>query len=320
MIDDPGTTRTGGPVHEQTHVERSDGPNGGPSDPPADPDPVAPPAATTVPRERDLVEVVPGVWVATAEIWTTTSTVVTTPDGEALVVDPAVTVAEVAGLAAAVRARGWRVTAGFATHPHWDHVLWSTGLGDAPRWATARTTEATQRRRTAVLTSAEAAAPGHDPALVGALSPLPRGARRVPWPDAAPTGPTTVTVVEHDAHAPGHAALVVRTPDGGVLVAGDMLSDVEVPLVDTDSRDPVAVYRGALDALELAARGVDALVPGHGSPAVGRAAVAARFAADRAYLDALDAALRGGTMPDDRRLAGYVAEWHDAQLEALRSR
>ena len=307
-------------MHDPTHVERSDAPSGGPSEPPADPDPVAPPGATTVPRERDLVEVVPGVWVATAEIWTTTSTVVTTPDGRVLVVDPAVTVAEVEGLAAAVRARGWRVTAGFATHPHWDHVLWSPRLGDAPRWATERTAEATQRRRAAVLTSTEAAAPGHDPALVGALTPLPRGARRVPWPGAAPTGPRSVTVVEHDAHAPGHAALVVRTPDGSVLVAGDMLSDVEVPLVDTDARDPVAVYRGALDALELAARDVDALVPGHGSPALGRAAVAARFAADRAYLDALDAALRGGTVPDDRRLAGYVAEWHDAQLEALRSR
>ncbi|MFJ4233000.1 MBL fold metallo-hydrolase [Cellulosimicrobium cellulans] len=311
-------------MHEPTHAERSDvpgdAPGGGPSEPPTDRTTAARGGSADAPRARDLVETVPGVWVATAEIWTTTSTVITTPDGEALVVDPAVTVAEVKGLAAAVRARGWRVTAGFATHPHWDHVLWSPGLGDAPRWATARTADATQRRRAAVLASTEAAAPGHHPALVGALTSLSRGARRLPWPDAAPTGPRTVTVVEHDAHAPGHAALVVRTPDGCVLVAGDMLSDVEVPLVDTDSRDPVGVYRGALDALELAARDVDALVPGHGSPALGRAAVAARFAADRAYLDALDAALRGGTLPDDRRLTGYVAEWHDAQVEALRSR
>ncbi|MGN6238807.1 MAG: MBL fold metallo-hydrolase [Cellulosimicrobium cellulans] len=311
-------------MHEPTHAERkddpSDAPGGGPSEPPTDRATAATVGSAAAPRARDLVEAAPGVWVATAEIWTTTSTVVTTPDGEALVVDPAVTVAEVDGLAAAVRAHGWRVTAGFATHPHWDHVLWSPALGAAPRWATARTADATRRRRTAILASTEAAAPGHDPALVGALIPLPRGARRVPWPAAAPTDPRTVTVVEHDAHAPGHAALVVRTPDGSVLVAGDMLSDVEVPLVDTDARDPVAVYRGALAALELAARDVDVLVPGHGSPAVGRAEVAERFAADRAYLDALEAALRGGTVPDERRLTGYVAEWHDAQLAALRSR
>ncbi|UKJ64494.1 MBL fold metallo-hydrolase [Cellulosimicrobium cellulans] len=310
-------------MHEPTHPRRSDVPSdppGGPSGPPTDQAAAATVGSATAPRARDLVEAVPGVWVATAEIWTTTSTVVTTPDGEALVVDPAVTVAEVEGLAGTVRARGWRVTAGFATHPHWDHVLWSPGLGDAPRWATVRTADVTQRRRATVLASTEDAAPGHDPALVGALTPLPRGARRVPWPQAARTDPCSVTVVEHDAHAPGHAALMVRTPDGSVLVAGDMLSDVEVPLVDADSRDPVGVYRGALDALELAAHDVDALVPGHGSPAVGRAAVSARFAADRAYLDALDAALRGGTLPDDRRLTGYVAEWHGEQLEALRSR
>lgn len=107
-------------MHEPTHAERSDGPGGGPSDPPTGRGTAAPGGAAAAPRARDLVEVLPGVWVATAEIWTTTSTVVTTPDGEALVVDPAVTVAEVEGLAAAVRARGWRVTAGFATHPHWD--------------------------------------------------------------------------------------------------------------------------------------------------------------------------------------------------------
>jgi len=261
---------------------------------------------------RDLVEVASGVWVATAVIWTTTSTVVVGPDDHALVVDPAVTVAEVDGLAATIAARGWRVRAGFATHPHWDHVLWTRSLGDGPRWATGRAVAAVRRQAADVLAATQHAAPGHDPALVGALDPLPRGATRLPWPDH-----DTAQVVAHDAHAPGHAALVVR----GVLVAGDMLSDVEVPLVDSGSRDPVRVYRGALDALEAASRGVDVLVPGHGSPAVGRAAVAERFAADRAYLDALeDAAGRPGAVVQDARLAGHVAAWHDGQLAALRAR
>lgn len=282
------------------------------------------------PRPRDLVEVRPGVWVATATIWTTTSTVVVAPDGEALVVDPAVTVEEVEALATAVHGQGWRVTAGFATHPHWDHVLWSRSLGDVPRYATARGTDAARSRGTDLVAAADAAAPGHDPTLVGALTPLPRGARRLPWPagrtadggpaaraDEQPREPTGAVVVEHDAHAPGHAALVVH----GVLLAGDMLSDVEVPLVDTGSRDPVRTYRGALDALELAARDVDALVPGHGSPAVGRAAVAARFAADRVYLDALEHAVaHADAVVADDRLTGYVATWHDEQLAALRAR
>ena len=278
---------------------------------------------------RDLVEVRPGVWVATATIWATTSTVVVAPDGAALVVDPAVTVEEVEALAAAVHGRGWRVTAGFATHPHWDHVLWSRSLGDAPRYATARGADAVRSRGADRVAAPAAAARGRGPPLGGGRTPLPRGARRLPWP-TAPTpgqaeerpgaradGKTDVVVVEHDAHAPGHAARVVR----GVLLAGERLSDGEVPRVATGSRDPVRTYRGALDALELAARDVDALVPGHGSPAVGRAAVAARFAADRAYLDALEhAVVHTDAVVADDRLTGYVATWHDEQLAALRAR
>lgn len=279
----------------------------------------APRDAATSPTHavRDLVEVAPDVWVATAEIWTTTSTVVVGRGGETLVVDPAVTVAEVDALAESVRVRGWRVTAGFATHPHWDHVLWSRAWGDARRWATARAAQTARRRATELVDAAEAAAPGHDPGLVGALTPLPRGATRLPWPVGTECDPGAVRVVEHDAHAPGHAAVLVR----GVLLAGDMLSDVEVPLVDTGSRFPVRTYRGALGALELAAREADVLVPGHGTPAVGRDAVAERFAADHAYLDALEAAVgRDGVTVEDPRLAGYVATWHDGQLVALRER
>ncbi len=53
-----------------------------------------------------LREIAPGVLVATAERGTTTSTVVVGDDGGC-----------------------------FATHPHWDHVLWSRDLGDVPRYA-----------------------------------------------------------------------------------------------------------------------------------------------------------------------------------------
>ncbi|WP_069387206.1 MBL fold metallo-hydrolase [Cellulosimicrobium cellulans] len=275
------------------------------------------PASGRAPRPgpRHLVEVAPGVHVATAALWATTSTLVVDRDGGALVVDPGVSVAEVTALAATVRGRGWRVRAGFATHAHWDHVLWHGSLGDAPRWTTARAADALRSDLDAVRAAAEADAPGHDPALVGAVEPLPPGTTVLPTP-----GRTTeehVRLVEHDAHSPGHAALVVR----GVLVAGDMLSDVEVPLVDVTSADPVGAYHAALDALEAAAHDVHVLVPGHGSPAVGTAAIAARFAADRAYLDALERAVDGHERDlVDERLHGYVAAWHAEQLAALVSR
>lgn len=37
-------------------------------------------------------------------------------------------------------------------------------------------------------------------------------------------------MLERRAHAPGHAALLMAGP--GVLVAGDMVSDLEIPVPD----------------------------------------------------------------------------------------
>ena len=81
-------------------------------------------------------EIAPGVLVATAGLYTTISTVVTGPDGGCLIIDPAVSVAELAGLAARLAGTGLAPRAGFATHPHWDHVLWHRDLGEVPRYAT----------------------------------------------------------------------------------------------------------------------------------------------------------------------------------------
>jgi hydroxyacylglutathione hydrolase len=57
-----------------------------------------------------FTEIAPGVLVATGVLYTTTTVVVgpdgSGPDGSCLVIDPAVTVAEIAGLAAALAARG----------------------------------------------------------------------------------------------------------------------------------------------------------------------------------------------------------------------
>src|SRR5665647_2274949 len=80
-----------------------------------------------------LTQVALGVWTATAATWATLTTVVVADDGACLVVDPGITVQEVTALAAEIGSRGWRCVAGFATHPHWDHVLWASALGDAHR-------------------------------------------------------------------------------------------------------------------------------------------------------------------------------------------
>lgn len=263
---------------------------------------------------RALVEVAPRVHVATAATWATTTTVVVSDDGDCLVVDPALTPADLAGLADAIAARGWRVSAGFATHSHWDHVLWSARLGDAPRWATPEACRVARAGRDSICREADVDAPGHDHALTARLAPLPDGAgpgrsRPVPWPG------TAALALEYRAHSTGSAALVV--PELGLMCAGDVLSDREVPLLDLDSRDPVGDHLVALDALEAAIdeHRVQVVVPGHGSVTDAEGA-RSRAERDRAYLSAL---IGAGPVDDPRLADPWVAAQHEEQLRRVRS-
>ncbi|WP_199421944.1 MBL fold metallo-hydrolase [Actinotalea solisilvae] len=260
---------------------------------------------------RALEEVADGVLVATAQPWSTTTTVVVGPGGRCLVVDPALTPADLEALAATLAARGAVVEAGAATHPHWDHVLWSAALGDVPRWAAPAAVDRAARAHAALVAEADGTAPGHDPALLGRLRPL--AGDVVPWSGRR------VVVVPHAAHCPGSVALVVR--DAGVLLAGDLLSDQEIPLLDPDATDPVADHLAALDALEGAAErwSVRVLVPGHGT-VTDADGLARRLAVDRAYLTAVRDAARDGRTVEDPRLAdAEQREHHEDQLRALRA-
>ena len=115
--------------------------------------------------------------------------------------------------------------------------------------------------------------------LLGLITGLPAGTERIPW-----DGPQ-IRIIEHQAHAPGHAALLIE--ERGVLVAGDTLSDVLIPLLDfNDAADPIEDYLAALRLLEGVAGDVDVVVPGHGSIG-GANQVPARIDQDLAYVHAL---------------------------------
>jgi glyoxylase-like metal-dependent hydrolase (beta-lactamase superfamily II) len=119
---------------------------------------------------------------------------------------------------------------------------------------------------------------------------------------------------------PGHAALLVE--EHSVLVAGDMLSDVLIPMLDLNAAEPVEDYLAALRLLEGVADDVEAIVPGHGS--IGDAhQVHARIEQDRAYVHAM----HDGRVPSDPRIGpsakegwDWVAGVHEGQLQQLTQR
>lgn len=245
-----------------------------------------------------LAEIGAKVFVATADLYVTNSTVLSDAEGGCLVIDPAVTVGDVAGLAADLRRLSLRPRAGLATHPHWDHVLWSSELGDVPRYASALAVATAERERAGLIDAVQNSAPGHEIELFGRLTPLER-------PDALGWNGLSAVVVTHDGHAPGHSALFL--PESGILVAGDMCSDIEIPLLDRDRPDPVGDYLAGLDRLaELPVRQV---IPGHG--AIGDAAeFRRRVELDRAYLARL---MHGQDLRDPRPIADWLVAEHERQ-------
>ena len=239
-----------------------------------------------------------------------------------LLIDPGILGNEMAQIANNLHELGQPVVAGFSTHPDWDHVLWHAKLGEAPRYGTDRCAAAMR----VLLSDAgwkARVAEGLPPEfaeeipldLFGLITGLPAGTARIPW-----DGPQ-VRIIEHQAHAPGHAALLIE--ERGVLLAGDMLSDVLIPMLDlNDTADPIEDYLAALRLLEGVADDVDVLIPGHGSIG-GADQVRARIDQDRAYVHAL----RDGGVPDDPRIGPsakhgweWVSDVHAGQLQSLAQR
>jgi hydroxyacylglutathione hydrolase len=255
-------------------------------------------------RMHRLTEIAAGVLVATCEMYVTTSTVIMGRDGGCLLIDPAATVSDLRLLAADLAEAGLRPTAGFATHPHWDHVLWCHELGDVPRYAARRAVDTARRERAALIEAVQDSVPGHDLELFGRLCPLRPDITVLPWdgPDAQ--------IVTHDGHAPGHSAIFL--PATGILVAGDMCSEIEIPLLDLAQPDPVGDYRAGLD--RLAALPVRQVVPGHGSVADG-AEFRRRVAADMSYLDGLR---RGADSRDPRLTMKWMIDQHEQQVRHVR--
>jgi glyoxylase-like metal-dependent hydrolase (beta-lactamase superfamily II) len=263
-----------------------------------------------------LQHIADGVLIHVSEFLKSNAVVVQGPTG-VLLVDAGVRESELACLASDLAELGQAVVAGFSTHPHWDHLLWHPLLGTAPRYGSAGCAATVKERLSDA--GAKARVAGMIPSdivdevpldLLGHITGLPVDAEQIPW-----DGPE-VRIIKHQAHAAGHTALLIE--QRGVLVAGDTLSDLLIPLLNVaGATQPFEDYLEGLQLLEGVAGDVEVVVPGHGSIARGEE-VQARIDLDRAYV----LALRQGHDADDPRLTSdFGKDWlpgvHERQLEQL---
>jgi len=262
-----------------------------------------------------LKQVAEGVLIHESEFCQSNAVVVQGRAG-VLLIDPGVLGDEMDCLANDLSESGQTVVAGFSTHPHWDHLLWHARLGAPSRFGTARCAATARDRLSDGIDARRLGIPEQVPLdLLGLIAGLPAESARIPW-----EGPH-VRIIEHQAHAPGHAALWIE--ECGVLVAGDMLSDVLIPMLDVNgTADPIEDYLAALRLLEGVAGDVDVLVPGHGSVG-GTDQVQVRIDQDRAYVHAA----RDGHVVSDPRVGAsakpgweWVSDVHAGQLQRLARR
>jgi hydroxyacylglutathione hydrolase len=227
-------------------------------------------------------------WVAQSAYWATNSGIFLS-EGQAVLIDPAVSVDEIDGIARFVAgeraAPEWLVL----THSHGDHILGPERFPGVRTIAQARYVDMAARDRERITAGIAAWE-----AEVGRTRQTPFS---VPLPDETFEVERTLIVGRlalRLIHVPGHAAdqLAVYEPERGCLWASDILSDLEIPFVS----DNLAAYERTLAM--LAGYDVRLLVPGHGQAASDTAEIQSRLADDRAYLaelrERLSAAVRRG--------------------------
>jgi glyoxylase-like metal-dependent hydrolase (beta-lactamase superfamily II) len=251
-----------------------------------------------------LRQVAEGVWVHNSQFLESKAVVVQGKDG-VLLIDPGITSGEMADLANDIHELGQTVVVGFSTHPHWDHLLWHAKFGEAPRYGTTRNaadiknllSQADWKAQVSEMLDPDLSDQIPLDDLFGKITSLPAETKQIPW-----DGPE-VQIIEQQGHAAGSAALFIK--ERGVLVAGDLLSDILIPFLELDSTDPAGDYLAALQLIENIADDVKVFIPGHGS--VGdNDELRARIKLDRAYVQSLHS---GGGTDDPRLTDGPNKDW-----------
>jgi glyoxylase-like metal-dependent hydrolase (beta-lactamase superfamily II) len=244
------------------------------------------------------------VLVATSRVFQTTCTVVRNGD-ECFVVDSPVLPDELDVLPALLEQAGFPFSGLLATHGDWDHLLGRLAFPEAALGVA----ETTAARLTAEPgTAARKLRSFDDELYLERRGPLSLGqVQALPVPGHLDVGAEAIELHPTEGHVPDGMALWLGW--AGVLVAGDFLSPVEIPMLsDGGSR---SAYLATLERLRPLVEQAQHVVPGHGGPIDATRALAI-LREDVTYLEALPDA----TLPIARRSAEQK-RIHAENLERL---
>jgi glyoxylase-like metal-dependent hydrolase (beta-lactamase superfamily II) len=246
----------------------------------------------------------PGVLVATSRVFQTACTVVRDGD-ECFVIDSPVLPDELDVLPALLEQAGFPFSGLLATHADWDHLLGRLAFPDAALGVA----ETTAARLTAEPGDAARRLRAFDDELyLERSAPLSLGqVQALPVPGHLDVGSQTVELHPTEGHVVDGMALWL--PWARVLVAGDFLSPVEIPMISRGGSR--SAYLATLERLRPLVEQADHVVAGHGGPVDGTRALAI-LREDVAYLEGLP----GSKLPIARR-TDEQKRIHAANLERL---
>jgi glyoxylase-like metal-dependent hydrolase (beta-lactamase superfamily II) len=217
--------------------------------------------------------------VVISRAYQTTCTLVRS-QGEAFCIDSPVFPDELEIVPAVAQQAGFGVVGLLATHGDWDHLLGGYAFPEAPLGA-AETTAA--RLRNEIGAAQRELRAFDDELYVERPKPLALpGAQQLPVPGHVGVGERELELHPADGHTAD--GMAVWIPWARVLVAGDYLSPVEIPMLSPGGS--AEAYLATLRRLDALVAQADHVVPGHGEPMDGQRA-AAILREDRAYLEAL---------------------------------
>jgi glyoxylase-like metal-dependent hydrolase (beta-lactamase superfamily II) len=218
-----------------------------------------------------------------------------TPAGETFVIDSPVLPDELDAMPAVLEQAGFPVASGLlATHGDWDHVL---GRLAFPGVALGCPESTAERLRGSPGEAQRELRAFDEDLMIERVRPLALGSiQALPIPGRCSLGDHELELHPATGHTPDGMAIVI--PWAHVLVAGDYLSTVEIPMLN-DGGDP-AVYLATLERLRVLVGGVEQVVPGHG-PVLDGAAALSVLEEDVVYLQALRERGADAELPAGRR-------------------